>query len=227
MFADRSEAGRALAALLTGYASRPDVVVLALPRGGVPVGFEVARSLDVPLDVFVVRKLGFPGHEELAMGALATGGTIVLNEPMRAAAGVDDEALRGVVAAELRELDRRERAYRGGRPPLDVADGIAILVDDGVATGATMTAALRALRERGAARLVAATPVGSPSSLTAISALADEVVCVSRPADFAAVGRFYADFGQTTDDQVRDLLTRASHRGAPEAHRLRRPPGPG
>jgi predicted phosphoribosyltransferase len=205
-FRDRTDAGRRLAEKLTAYADRSDVLVLALPRGGVPVGFEVARTLGTPLDVFLVRKLGVPGHEELAMGAVATGGVRVLNDEIVEGLGISDHAIDAVVARELQELERRERLYRGDRPPPDVADRTVILVDDGLATGATMRAAIQALRQQEPRRIVVAVPTASPDTCEALKAEADDVICAMTPEPFFAVGHWYDDFRQTTDDEVRDLL---------------------
>ena len=214
-FRDRFEAGRRLAARLRDYAGRDDVIVLALPRGGVPVAYEVARALRAPLDVFLVRKLGVPGHEELAMGAIASGGVRVLNEevvrPLRIPPQVIDEAAR----RELAELRRREREYRDARPPVDVAGKTVILVDDGLATGSTMLAAAGALRRMGPARLVVAVPVGAPETCERFQPMADDVVCAVTPEPFHAVGNWYEDFSQTSDDEVRDLLARASASPSP------------
>jgi erythromycin esterase-like protein/predicted phosphoribosyltransferase len=208
VFRDRSEAGRLLAEKLTAYANRPDVIVLALPRGGVPVAYEVARALHVPLDVFVVRKLGIPGHEELAMGALATGGVRVLNEEVVQALGIPDYVIDAVAAQEQQELVRRERLYRAGRPPPDVRGRTVILVDDGLATGATMHAAIQALRQLQPARIVVAVPTASPDICEQLKAEVDEVICDITPEPFRAVGAWYEDFSQTTDEEVRDLLAR-------------------
>jgi predicted phosphoribosyltransferase len=221
-FADRRDGGRALASRLMAYADRPDVIVLALPRGGVPVGFEVARALRAPLDVFLVRKLGVPGQEELAMGAIASGasgGIRVLNrdvvEGLRIPAAVIDR----VAALERAELDRREREYRDGRPAPDVRDKIVILVDDGLATGATMRAALAALRAERPKELIAAVPVAPASTCQELRALADEVICVTTPEPFYGVGMWYDSFLPTSDDEVRELLRLAAKRtGAGEAH---------
>jgi predicted phosphoribosyltransferase len=205
-FRDRREAGRLLAARLAPYRGRPDVLVLALPRGGVPVGYEVARALGAPLDVFLVRKLGVPGHEELAMGAVASGGVQVLNADVLAGLGLSDRVVAAVAARELQELERRERLYRGARPPRDVQGRTVILVDDGLATGATMRAAIHALRRRGAARIVVAVPVAPLQTCAELRAEADEVVCLVTPEPFLAVGLWYDDFTQTSDDEVRALL---------------------
>ncbi|HLI27301.1 MAG TPA: phosphoribosyltransferase [Chloroflexota bacterium] len=205
-FRDRREAGRLLAARLAHYRGRPDVLVLALPRGGVPVGYEVARALGAPLDVFLVRKLGVPGHEELAMGAVASGGVQVLNDDVIAGLGLSERVVAAVTARELQELERRERLYRGARPPHEVHGRTVILVDDGLATGATMRAAIHALRSRGAARIVAAVPVAPPPTCAELRAEADEVVCLVTPEPFLAVGLWYEDFTQTSDDEVRALL---------------------
>jgi len=207
---DRSEAGRRLAAALARYAGRSDVLVLALPRGGVPVGFEVARRLRAPLDVFVVRKLGVPGHEEVAMGAIASGGLRVFNRRLVERLGITPAAIERVTSVETRELERRERAYRGDRPPTLVHGRTIILVDDGLATGATMTAAIEALRLGDPARIVVAAGVGAPQACAAVSGLADECVCAVRPPVLDGVGRWYADFSPTTDAEVRDLLERAA-----------------
>lgn len=207
-FADRVEAGRVLAEHLSSYRGALGVV-LGLPRGGVPVAYEVARALDLPLDVLVVRKLGLPGHEELAIGAIASGGVVVYNEPIVRALAIPDSVLRRVVAREQRELDRRERAYRGERPPRSLAHATVILVDDGLATGATMRAAVRAVRQRGPAKVVVAAPVGAAESCGDLAAEADEVVCAATPEPFHAVGLWYDAFTQTSDDEVRDLLERA------------------
>ncbi len=207
-FRNRTDAGRQLAEKLAAYANRPDVLVLALPRGGVPVGFEVARALGAPLDVFLVRKLGVPGYEELAMGAVATGGVRVLNDEIVRGLGISEHEIDAVVARELQELARRERLYRGDRPPPDVAGRTVILVDDGLATGATMRAAVAALRQQQPARIVIAVPTASPDTSEALKAEADDVVCAMTPEPFFAVGHWYEDFTQTTDDEVRELLAR-------------------
>jgi predicted phosphoribosyltransferase len=217
-YRDRFEAGRALAAHLEAYAGRPDVLVLALPRGGVPVGYEVARALQAPLDVFLVRKLGLPGQPELAMGAIATGGVRVLNEEVVRALGVPDEVIDAVAEEEQQELERRAREYRGDRPPPDVRGRIVILVDDGLATGSTMRAAVAALRRQGPARIVVAVPVGAAETCAEMQAEADEAVCAHTPEPFYAVGLWYEDFTQTTDEEVHDLLQRAAEAPAGAPH---------
>jgi putative phosphoribosyl transferase len=205
-FRDRAEAGRLLAERLREYAGRADVVVLALPRGGVPVAYEVARALGVPLDVFVVRKLGVPGHEELAFGAIASGGVRVLNDGVVDAVGMGTATLEQVAERELAEVERREQAYRGGAEPVDVRGKVVILVDDGLATGATMRAAVRAVRDHGPERIVVAVPTAAASTCDELAREADEIVCLRTPDPFYAVGLWYDDFSQTTDDEVRDLL---------------------
>jgi predicted phosphoribosyltransferase len=210
-FRDRSEAGRLLASKLAAYGNHPDVLVLALPRGGVPVAYEVARALGAPLDVFLVRNLGVPGHEELAMGAVATGGVRVLNDQVVRALRIPDYVIDAVTAQEQQELTRRERLYRGGRPPPDVRGRTVILVDDGLATGATMHAAIKALRQLQPARLVVAVPTAAPETCEALRAEVDEVICAITPEPFYAVGLWYEDFSQTTDEEVRDLLARRQH----------------
>jgi erythromycin esterase-like protein/predicted phosphoribosyltransferase len=207
-FRDRAEAGRLLAERLGDYAGRDDLVVLALPRGGVPVAFEVARALRAPLDVYVVRKLGVPGHEELALGAIASGGTRVLNRQAVESLGIPAEWIEAIDAKERRELERRERAYRGDRPPPDVAGRTVILVDDGLATGSTMLAAIWAIRADEPAQIVVAVPVADPDVCDGLRGEADEVVCLSTPRPLHAVGVWYEDFSQTTDEEVRELLTR-------------------
>src|SRR6266566_2842768 len=209
-FANRTEAGRLLAEKLVNYAGRADVIVLGLPRGGVPVAFEVAQRLGALLDVFIVRKLGVPGFEELAAGAIASGGVRVLNEDVMRAIPHADQAIEAVTTRETAELARREQTYREGRPAPDLRDRIVILVDDGLATGATMRAAVKALRQRGAAKIVVAVPVGPPDTCHEIEEQADETVCLSMPEFFQAVGQYYEDFSQTTDEDVRQLLTSAS-----------------
>jgi len=213
-FRNRADAGRQLAEKLTAYANKPDVLVLALPRGGVPVGFEVADALGAPLDVLLVRKLGVPGYEELAMGAVATGGLRVLNEEIVRGLGIPETEIDAIVARELEELARRERLYRGGSPPPDVIGRTVILVDDGLATGATMRAAVQALKQQQPARIVVAVPTASPDTCEALRAEADDVICTMTPDPFLAVGHWYEDFSQTTDEEVRDLLAR---RQQPEA----------
>jgi predicted phosphoribosyltransferase len=210
VFHDRREAGRILAGLLERYRGRDDVVVLALPRGGVPVGYEVATALAVPLDVFLVRKLGFPGHEELAMGAIASGGVVVVNDDVVRGLDVRSGMVQEVVDREIRELQRRERLYRQRRPPLDVAGKVVILVDDGLATGASMFAAIDALRRLTPAAIVVAVPAAPESTCRALSRMVDNVVCATTPSPFFAVGQAYWDFAQTTDDEVVELLRRAS-----------------
>lgn len=205
-FEDRRAAGRALAALLQPYADRQHVLVLALPRGGVPVAFEVARALGAPLDLFLVRKLGTPGHRELAMGAIASGGVRVLNDDVVRWYGVTPGDIDAVAREEQRELERREAAYREGRDPVPVEGRTVILIDDGLATGSTMRAAVQAVRLRKPARVVVAVPVGAPQTCDELSAIADEVVCARTPEPFAAVGQWYIDFDQTTDEEVRQLL---------------------
>jgi len=208
-FRDRGDAGRQLAGRLRDYAGRPDLLVLGLPRGGVPVAFEVARSLEAPLDAFVVRKLGVPGHEELAMGAIASGGVRVMNEDIIGQLDISEEAVASVAADEQRELERREHELRGGEPAEPVEDRTAILVDDGLATGATMRAAVRALRAQRAGRVVVGVPIASPEVCAAFEHEVDEIVCARTPHPFGAVGAWYEDFSQTTEDEVRALLTRA------------------
>jgi putative phosphoribosyl transferase len=206
IFQDRTDAGRQLAEQLLSYARRDDVIVLGLPRGGVPVAFEVAQRLGVPLDVFVVRKLGLPGHEELAMGAIAPGGVRVLNEDVLYVVPNAQAIVEMVTAIEREELERRERNYRNDRPPPDLNGRTVILIDDGLATGATMRAAVAALRQQGAVKIVVAVPVGAPITCQDLKNAADEVICLQTPAAFIGVGQYYADFSQTTDEEVRELL---------------------
>lgn len=212
-FANRREAGIELASKLRQYAGRNDVVVLALPRGGVPVAFEVAEALDAPLDVFLVRKLGLPGHPELAMGAIASGGVRVLNEDVVRWYSVPDRAIEAVARQEQAELERREREYRQGRPLIDLRGKTVILVDDGLATGTTMKAAVQAVRRHGPAQVVVAVPVGAPASCEEFADITDETVCARTPESFSAVGQWYYDFSQTTDEEVRELLEQHATRG--------------
>jgi predicted phosphoribosyltransferase len=208
-FRGREEAGRRLGEALSAFAGR-NALVLALPRGGVPVGYEVARALGAPLDIFLVRKLGVPGHEELAMGAIATGGVRVLNDEVVHALRVPAAVIDRVASIEQRELERREREYRGDRPEPDVRGRTVILVDDGLATGSTMRAAARAIRALGPARLVVAVPVAAAETCDSLESEVDDVVCLRTPEPFYAVGLWYEDFSQTTDDEVRELLARAN-----------------
>jgi putative phosphoribosyl transferase len=209
-FPNRAEAGRQLAEKLEKYAGRNDVIVLGLPRGGVPVAYEVARRLGAPLDVFIVRKLGVPGFEELAAGAIASGGVRVLNEDVVRALANAQETIEAITARETAELERREHEYRDGRPAPDLRDRVVILIDDGLATGATMRAAIKALRQRGAAKIVVAVPVGPPDTCREIEHEADETVCLSTPLFFQAVGQYYEDFSQISDEEVRELLAAAA-----------------
>ena len=208
-FLDRKEAGRALAGVLTHYRASPQTVVLALPRGGVPVGYEVSAALDLPLDVLVVRKLGMPSQPELAMGAVASGGAVVLNDDVVRYLPRGSDAVEQVKARELQELARREESYRGDRPALQMSGRTAIVVDDGLATGATMEAAVRALRSLDAERIVVAVPVASIEARERIAAVADEVLCLQTPSFFNAVGQWYERFDQTEDQEVRELLARS------------------
>jgi len=210
-FRDRSDAGRRLAAELHSYAHRGDLIVLALPRGGVPVGYEVATALGAPLEVFVVRKLGLPWHEELAMGAIASGGVRVLDHNLIRIARVSEADVVRVTQWERAELERREHQYRGTRPFPDLKSKTAILVDDGLATGSTMRAAVAALRQEGPSKIVVAVPVAARETCDAFRDIADEIVCAETPEPFQAVGLWYDDFSQTTDDEVHDLLE--SHLG--------------
>jgi putative phosphoribosyl transferase len=216
-FFDRSEAGRLLAESLSTYANRDNVIVLALPRGGVPVAAELAKELNAPLDVFAVRKLGLPGHPELAMGAIASGGVRVFNEEVVNALRIPDEVIDAVSAEELIELQRREKAYRAGVPPLDVEGKTVVVVDDGIATGSTMLAAVAALRQLNAGRIVVAAPVIAASTYYELRRAADEVAAVIMPENFYAVGLWYKDFSQTSDEEVRDLLAQAARRQPVEA----------
>jgi putative phosphoribosyl transferase len=209
-FRNRTEAGRLLAQRLQGYANVPDVLVLALPRGGVPVGYEVARALNAELDVFLVRKLGLPGYEELAMGAVASGGIRVINRGLIESLGISQEEIDAVVEREERELARRERLYRGNKPPPRIRGRTVILVDDGLATGSTMRAAIAALREQQPAKLVVAVPIAAPSTCDELADEVDDIVCAVTPEPFYAVGLWYEDFSQTTDEEVRELLQRAA-----------------
>jgi len=214
-FRNRTQAGEILAGKLAKYAGRPGGIVLGLPRGGVPVAFAVAQRLGLPLDVFIVRKLGVPGQEELAMGAIASGGVCVMNDQIVAALQLPDHAVASVRAREQLELERRERQYRCGRPELRVKGRTVILVDDGIATGATMRAAALALREAKAGRIVVAAPVASDTSRREMGGAADDFVAVLEPADFVSVGQWYADFTQVTDGEVTELLS-ATLTGGPE-----------
>lgn len=208
-FRNRQEAGRALAQALEAYRDRGDVVMLALPRGGVPVGYEVARALGAELDLMLVRKLGFPGQEELAMGAIATGGVQVLNEEVVRQASIPPQVIERVAQQERRELERRQQAYRGDRPLPQIAGRCVILVDDGLATGSTMRAAVRALRQQGPGRVVVAVPVAPPETCQVLRQEVDEVICLMTPRAFGGVGRWYEDFSQISDEEVRWLLQRA------------------
>jgi predicted phosphoribosyltransferase len=214
-YRDRTDAGQQLAAKLSAYAGRDDVVVLALPRGGVPVGYEVARALAAPLDVFLVRKLGMPGQEELALGAIASGGVRVVNHDVVRLLDVLPETIDAVAREEEPELRRREREYRDDRPFPEIAWKTVILVDDGLATGSTMRAAIAALRQKNPAHLVVAVPVGAPETCAILQSEADEVVCGRQPEPFYAVGMWYEDFTQTTDDEVRELLSGRPPHAAP------------
>lgn len=219
LFRDRREAGRFLAGKLTKYFDRPGVLVLGLPRGGVPVAFEVARALRAPLDVFLVRKLGVPGHEELAMGAIASGGVCVLNDDVVSTLRIQSRVIDAVAAEERMELERREEQYRGDRPAPEVQGRTVILVDDGLATGSTMRAAVAALRRRNPARIVVAVPVGAPETCAEFQDEADEAICALTPEPFYSVGLWYKDFSQTTDEEVRDLLELAQARRTPVGNR--------
>lgn len=210
LFHDRTDAGRQLAEQLSGYANRNDVVVLGLPRGGVPVADQVASRLAVPLDVFLVRKLGVPGHVELAMGAIASGGVEVLNHALIADLGISPATVAGIAGAERIELERRDRVFRGGRPFPELAGKTVIVIDDGLATGATMEAAVTALRRMNPAEIVVAVPVGARETCDRFARLADHLVCLAAPASFDAVGLWYEDFSQTTDDEVKQLLLKHS-----------------
>src|SRR6266542_2593521 len=214
-YTDRHHAGRVLADALASRYAGPDLAVLALPRGGVPVGFEVAMRLGAPLDVFVVRKLGMPGQEELAIGAVASGGVRVVNESLIAGLRIPKTVIDSVAAVEERELSRRERAYRGGRAPLDVSDRISILVDDGLATGSTMRAAVTGLRRRRPRRVVVGVPIAALSTCEELAPEVDDIVCAVTPEPFLSVGQWYEDFSQTTDDEVRELLEQAAQGAAP------------
>lgn len=222
LFKDRTAAGQLLGEALAAYANRPDVLVLALPRGGVPVAFEVARTLNAPLDVFLVRKLGVPGREELAMGAIASGGVRVLNDDIVQGLHLSEAAIRQVAAKEQQELERRERLYRDNRPIPEIGDSpngdsfasrTVILIDDGLATGATMRAAVQALRQQQPAQLIVAVPISSPETCREFEAEVDEIVCAETPRPFYSVGLWYDNFSQTTDEEVRDLLKRAANFG--------------
>jgi len=205
-FSDRHAAGRALAERLSAFAGRGDVVVLALPRGGVPVGYEVAQALSAPLDVFVVRKLGVPGHEELAMGAIASGDVRVLNQEVLGWYRLSAADVEAVARRERAELERREQLYRGSRPLTSIEGRIVILIDDGLATGSTMRAAVEAVRKLKPSRIVVAVPVGARDTCEDLRQIADDAVCVISPASFSAVGQWYQDFSQTTDEEVKRLL---------------------
>lgn len=220
VFADRRDAGRRLSERLAALAGRPDAVVLALPRGGVPVGYEIANRLGLPLDVLVVRKLGVPGHAELAMGAIASGGIEVIDSRIANALGISREEIDEIAAEERIELERRELAFRGGRAPVDVSGKTAIVVDDGLATGASMLAGLDAIRTRAPARIVVAVPVAPPSTCRSLRSRADEVICLYTPDPMYAVSLAYEDFAQTSDAEVRQLLDAAAReREAPAAER--------
>jgi predicted phosphoribosyltransferase len=210
IFRDRVDAGRKLAQKLMKYKDRPDLMILALPRGGVPVAFEVARALNVPLDILLVRKLGVPGHEELAMGAIASGGVRILNQDVVRILRIADEAIEFATARELQELERRERVYRGDRPRPEIKGRTAIIIDDGLATGASMRAAIAALRAQAPKRIIVAVPTASSETCETFKHEVDEIVCVTTPEPFMGVGFWYHEFEQTTDQEVRELLARAA-----------------
>ena len=210
IFVDRTEAGKLLAARLESYASRSDVLVLALPRGGVPVAFEVSRALKAPLDVFVIRKLGMPGQEELAMGAIAGGGVKVLNYDVVQTFGISSQMIEAVASREAEELVRRERLYRGNKPAPEISGRIVVLVDDGLATGSSMRAAIAALRKQNPAKIVVGVPVAAPSTCNEFRAEVDEIICAVTPEPFHGVGIWYEDFSQTPDQEIHDLLERAA-----------------
>jgi len=212
IFKDRTEAGQLLAKELLAYVNRPDVMVLALPRGGVPVAFEVALALNATLDVFLVRKLGVPGQEELAMGAIASGGVRVLNEDIVRSLRLSEASISQVTVQEQQELDRRERLYRGDRPAPQVCEHTVILVDDGLATGATMRAAVRALQQQQPSQIIVAVPVSSAEVCRKFQAEVDDIICAETPQPFHSVGLWYSNFAQTTDEEVRKLLKRAADR---------------
>ena len=214
-FRDRRDAGRRLAAKLQGYARRSDVVVLALPRGGVPVAYEVAEALNAPLDALLVRKVGVPGHEELAMGAIASGGVRVLDDELIAALDLGEDTLAAVSTEEQRELERRERLYRSGRPAPDVSGKAVLLVDDGLATGSTMRAAVQAVHALGPSEVVVAVPIAPPATCSELEEDADGVVCALTPEPFVSVGAWYERFGQIDDDEIIELLERAARSDAP------------
>ncbi|HEY9804616.1 MAG TPA: phosphoribosyltransferase [Leptolyngbyaceae cyanobacterium] len=215
LFKDRTAAGQVLAQKLADYANRPNVLVLALPRGGVPVGFEVAQALNAPLDVLIVRKLGVPENEELAMGAIASGGVRILNQSIVEQVQIPDEVIARVAAQQQRELERRETMYRGDRPFPDLKDKIVILVDDGLATGATMWAAIIAVRQKQPQEIVVAVPVAAPETCEEICSKVEKVICANTPSPFYSVGMWYEKFSQTTDDEVRELLNKATNNHQP------------
>ena len=210
IFRDRTEAGQVLASKLTKYLNQVNTVILALPRGGVPVAYEIGKELGLPVDIFVVRKLGVPGHEELAMGAIASGGVRHINRDVVDQLRIDSETIDVASRREQKEIERREQLYRGQRPPVDVRNKTVILVDDGLATGSTMRAAIAALRQHRPARIVVAVPAAAPQTCSEIAAEVDEIICAATPEPFYAVGQWYQEFSQTTDEEVRDLLARAS-----------------
>jgi predicted phosphoribosyltransferase len=216
IYRDRIDAGKKLASRLSEYANRDDVLVLALPRGGVPVAYEVAKTLRAPLDIFLVRKLGVPGHEELAMGAIATGGVRVLNDDVVGYLDIPADVIDAVAEMELGELERRERAYRGNRPEPDVRGKIVILIDDGLATGSTMRAAAKALRQQDPERIVVAVPVSASETCDEYRMGVDEIVCAQTPEPFLGVGMWYRDFSQTTDQEVREILNHAAEENPAE-----------
>ena len=205
-YIDRQQAGRVLVSLLNKYANQPNVIVLALPRGGVPVAYEIATALSLPLDVFIVRKLGLPGHEEFAMGAIASGGTIVFNESVAHDLHLQQAAVDAVIESEMNELTRREQLYRGNRPLPDLLGKIIILVDDGIATGSTMLAAIHALKKQKPANMIVAVPVAALATCQTMASLVDKLICPLQPVNFYAVGLWYENFSQTTDDDVINLL---------------------
>jgi len=219
IYRDRVDAGKQLAKRLTDFAGRDDVLVLALPRGGVPVAYEVAKALQVPMDIFLVRKLGVPGHEELAMGAISSGGVRVLNDDIVSYLKIPGDVIDAVAAGELKELERREREYRGDRPEPDVRGKTVILIDDGLATGSTMRAAAAALRQQNPTRIIVAVPVSAPQTCDEYRMGVDEIICARTPEPFFGVGMWYEDFSQTTDDEVRDLLGKARNETGRPNHR--------